>query len=112
MDAILYYDRVFKKVPAFHDIFESKFNLFKARSAKRYQIGNDHLILMQEIKDILLEHKKSPVEFTRRDKFVICSDKYVMRTISLEEMGGYINKAKLFIQAVDTITTENERIFR
>ena len=112
MAAILYYDRLFKKIPPFNDTFESKFNIFKARCIERHGLDNNYLIDMQDIKNTLLEHKKSPIEFARKDKFVICSENYKMKTIDLNVLSEYINKAKVFIQEMDNIVSKNERIFR
>ena len=112
MSAILYHDRLFKKIPAFNDTFESKFNLFKARCVDEHKLDKSYLIDLYDIKSTILEHKKSPVEFTRKDKFVICSEDYKMRTISLTELANYINKAKVFIQDMDNIVSKNDGLFR
>ena len=112
MSAILYYDRLFKKIPPFNEAFESKFNTFKARCVEKYNLDKTYLIDMQDIKNTISEHKKSPIEFARKDKFVICSENYKMRAIGLNELSTYINKAKVFIQEVDNITSKNDGLFR
>jgi len=112
MSSVLYYDRLFKRIPHFQDNFESKFNIFKEISASKYGVDADHLKHIQEIKEIIVEHKKSPIEFVRKDRFVICSDNYRMKSIGVEEIKNYITKAKLFIQEMDNITKKNEGIFR
>jgi hypothetical protein len=112
MGAILYYDRLFKRVPPFHDTFESKYSLFKERCIGRYNLSKDYLALMEEVKDIILQHKKSPVEFTRKDAFVICSDNYRMKTITIEKIKEYISRTKSFVSAMESITSKNEGIFR
>lgn len=112
MGAILYHDRLFKKIPPFQETFESKFNMFKERCVIRHNLDKGHITDIQNIKDIIVEHKKSPVEFVRKDRFVICSDSYRMRAIGVNEIADYINKAKLFIQEMDDIVCENEGIFR
>lgn|SRR3989338_6406182 len=111
MATVLYYERLFKRIPPFHDNFESKFNLFKMKTAIRYNISQEYLYLMQEVKDIIIEHRKSPVEFTRENKFVICSSTYNMKTISVDQMKKYIQKTKSFLEIAESIVSKNESIF-
>ena len=111
MGALLHYERTYKRVPPFQDTFVSKFNVFQQKCVPMYNISKDYLTTMQETKEIILQHKKSPVEFTRRDAFVICSDDYQMKTISLEKMRGYITKSKLFIKDIDNIINKNVEEF-
>jgi hypothetical protein len=112
MSAILYHQRLFTKIPPFQDTFESKFHMFKSKIVLKYNIDKGHIIDIQDIKEVIEEHKKSPVEFVRKDRFIICSDSYRMKSIGLNEIQNYINKAKLFIELMDKITKENEGIFR
>lgn len=112
MGAILYYDRLFKRVPPFSDTYGSKYNLFKERCVRRYNLNKDYLKLMEEVKEIILQHKKSPVEFTRKDAFVICSDNYKIKTITVEKIKNYISKTKRFVKDMETITSKDERIFK
>jgi len=55
MSAILYYERLFKRIPPFHDSFESKFNIFRARCTRRYNLSEDHIMLIQLVKEIIPE---------------------------------------------------------
>ena len=112
MSSVLHYDRMFHKIPAFEDNFESKFNMFKQKSMVRHGINHKYLEDMQKIKILLMEHRKSPVEFSKKDKFVICSDKFDVKTISVKDMQRYKNNCRLFIQDVSSVTSKNEDIFR
>jgi len=112
MSSILYYDQLFKRIPPFPDNFTSKFELFKDKCMNRYNIDLEHLRIMKEVKEIVVAHKKSPVEFSRKDNLVICNADYRMRTISANEVKIYIEKAKLFIKNVISIVSKDETIFR
>jgi len=112
MSAILYQDRILKKIPLFNNTFESKFNMFKQRCVDRYRIDKSFISEMQNIKETIIQHKKSPVEFVRKDRFVICSDNYKLKTINIEEIKRYLNKAKLFIEEAINILSKNEGLFR
>lgn len=112
MGSILYYDRMFNKIPSFEDNFDSKFNLFFQKSIKFHDIDNMFIKDMKDLKEIIVEHKKSAVEFTKKDKLVICSDKFETKIITVKDMQSYINKCILFIKEAKAITSENERLFR
>lgn len=96
MSAILYYERSKKRIPAFGSNFENMLNTFKARCARRYRVSSEYIQMIEELKQIMDEHKRSPVEFSRKDKFVICSNEYHMQVITAAKIKNYINKAKLF----------------
>ncbi len=110
--AILYYERYFKRIPPFHETFESKLNMFRERCVLKYNIDKSYLTEIQDIKDIIIEHRKSPVEFKRKDQFVICSDNYRLKTLSINDIRKYLDKAKVFIEAIDTIVSKDEGLFR
>jgi len=112
MSSVLHYERLFKRIPSFHDNFENKFNLFKENCVKKYGFNMEHINLIREIKDIIVEHRKSPIEFVRKDRFVICSNNYSVRTIDINQIKKYIAEAKSFIREIDNIVSQNEGIFK
>lgn len=112
MASVLYYERLFKKIPPFHDTFESKYNMFKAKIMHKYDVSPLTMQMMTDIKEIIVEHKKSPIEFTRQNKFVICSDSYNMKTISMEQLKKYIADTKIFVERMSQLTRKNEEIFK
>ena len=112
MDSILYYDRLFKRIPLFQDTFESKYNMFRLKSARLHKLDSEYITMIAEIKELLDEHKKSPVEFVRNDKLVICNSSYNMKTLSIDELRTHIARAKLFIQEAEIITSKNEGLFK
>lgn len=112
MSSVLSYDKLFKKISVFPENFEARFHVFKEKCAPRYNIDKEHLSLIREIKDIIIAHKKSPVEFARNDRFVICSENYRMKTVSVDQLKKIIQKSKMFVQETSNIVNKNDRIFR
>ena len=110
MGSVLYYERLFKRVPPFHDNFSSKFNLSK-EYAEKENIDAGYLRLIQNMKEIIVKHKKSPVEFTRKDQFVICNGSYKLHTISVSELKDYVAKAKSFLSNTESIISRNGELF-
>ena len=112
MNSILYYERTFKKIPAFPENFEFKLKLFSEQCVQKYKIEKESVPILRKLKQIILEHKKSPVEFARSNAFIICNKDYKMEKITPELLKAYLSKAKVFIGQTKDITKENERIFR
>ena len=108
MAAILYYDRYYKRIPPFHGNFDSKFNMFREKIIKRYKIDDEYLKSMQEIKELIIEHQKSPIEFRKKEKFVICSEEYKIRTVTIDMMKDYVAKAKEFFLIIERIIKRQE----
>ena len=109
MASILLYERLYKRIPPFTETFDSMFTMFKARLTRRYHINIEYITLIQEVKKILEEHKKSPVEFARKGKFVICSDTYKIKVVDADLIKKYINKAKLFVIEAENMVKTNGR---
>ncbi len=107
--ALAYYDRDHKRVPPFQDKFDSIFNVFAMRSAPMYKISPVYIEMVQDIQSMIKEHKKSPIEFARKDKFIICSDTYNIKSLSLEQINKYVTETKKFKEQIEVIITENER---
>jgi len=110
--SILYYERLFKRIPPFQNNFKSKFNMFKEKIIRKHNIDKDYLKEIEDIRDIILEHKKSPVEFRKKDRFVICSESYRIKSVKVDDIKAYLNKAKVFIQVMDNIVKKDEGLFR
>jgi hypothetical protein len=111
MSSILHYERLFKLVPAFNDNFESKFHIFHKKRS-RYKIDQEHFDIMLELKEIILLHKKSPIEFKRKDRFVICTNNYKVKAITANQLKNYLKKAREFLDRMNQITSRNEMIFK
>lgn len=112
MASLLYYERTFKRVPAFVDNFENKFDLFKQKCVPKYNLDKEYTKLISDIKESVLAHRKSPIEFARNDNLVICSDNYKLRTVSVEQIKKYIGLTKTFLKETSAIVRKDERIFK
>jgi len=56
-------------------------------------------------------HKKSPLEFSRKDSFVICDDDFGFKTLTAKELKNLVEEAKHFFTEAEKITREHENIF-
>lgn len=109
MNAILEYDKLFKRISQFPDDFETKVHIFKTSCAKRYNISREYIVMIEDLKRILEHRNKSPMEFIRRDKFVIMNGSFKMKTLNYDKVKEYVNNAKPFIIKVNKILMKNDR---
>ena len=99
MGSVLHYEKLFKRIPAFQDNFESKFRVFSQKSSRRYGINKEYLRIMQEIKEMLIEQGKGGKD-------------YLNSELSPAQVKEYIAKAKQFVSEAEKIVSKNERIFK
>ena len=112
MSSILHHERLFKLVPAFQDSFESQFRVLHQRCSRRHQIDQEYFKLILELREALQLHKKSPIEFRRKDRFIICTNNYKVKAITSNQLKEHLKKAKGFLDLTHQITSRNERFFK
>jgi len=111
MEALLYYDALYKRISPYPKEFRNQFDIFRNHTARRYNIPNDQLMLIAEVNDVVNNRNKSKVEFARRDQFVIATSDYRVKTINIEKIKNYINLTKRFIGKVNEVQEASDRRF-
>lgn len=111
MSSILYHERLFKVIPPFQDNFESKFRLLYQKRV-RYKISQEYFDLILELKEIIQLHRTSPVEFRRKDRFIICTEKYKIKAITRNQLKNYLKKTKEFLNQMEQIVSRSQRFFK
>ena len=112
MSSVLSYELAFKRIIPYKDNFEGKYSVFCRKIVPRYNVKKEHLDLLQDVKSLVLKHRKSPVEFARKEKFVICDNGYQCETLEAPKLKGYLDKAKIFYNDMARITEKYENIFK
>lgn len=110
--ACLEYERIFKRIPPYPDTLEGQLLVMQNKLANKYRFTPQDVAFIKKQKELLISHKESPVEFVRKDKFVISDERYNLKTLSMAEMKKNIATAKGLIGKLYQTTTENDRIFR
>ncbi len=110
MGALLHFERLNKNIPPFHDNFESKYNVFKMEVAGKQGISNEHIKFIGDVKNMVAAHRKSPVEFSRKGAFVMCSEDYSMRKVEPAPMKDYLSKARSFVEDVSSIIDKQKNL--
>lgn len=107
IEALIRYERLYKRIPPIQESFESKFDVFK-KCLSRYNIDRESTLLIYDLKTLLDSRQKSPVEFIRKDKFVICSQNYKTQTITLSKVKDYLTKSRPLFEKISKIIIKND----
>src|SRR3989338_8236084 len=104
MTAILQYEQDLQLVSGFNENdFQSKFNTFRSKSVRRNQISGSIVSLIQELKEIVDLHQKSPMVFQRGASVVICDKQYELKTLTARDIAQYVNQTKEFLNVMERI---------
>ncbi|MFT4343235.1 MAG: hypothetical protein ACMXYE_00640 [Candidatus Woesearchaeota archaeon] len=107
--AFLSFELTYKKIPPFENTFESKMRIMKQKIIERYSLDSDILKTMRTLREIIIAHQESPVEFSRGEKFIICSDTYSIKDISEPYVQNLFSKTKVFIdELISVMNTQIE----
>jgi len=109
--SILEYEKIYKRIPAYHDSIDFKTNLFREKIMPRYKLNEKHIKLIKTLIELSKAHKESAVEFPRKEKLVMCSDTYEMRTITVKDLKSLITDTKQLVEDAHQVTSKNDRIF-
>ena len=101
--AVLINEKEAKNILSFGDSFESRFGLFKLNLARRFKFTSADIGFIHDIKQIIRQHKDSPIEFARGSKLVICSNDYDIYALTPERIKDYLTKTKSFVQKIKTV---------
>lgn len=103
MDSVLYYDRMFKRIDSVPDAFNLRFEVFKAKCMPRHNIDREFVEFILDLKNVINTRKESAIDFTRKDRFYICSDDYRMQAITFDKIKGYLIQTKSFLNKINSL---------
>ena len=108
VDALLNYEKYYKRIIAVPENFEDKFGVLKTEVSKRYNITNETLLVIRDINEVVNNRKKTGAEFLKKDN-VLMFNEYKTKTLNLKKIKDYINITKLLINKINTIVGQNAR---
>lgn len=103
IEALLYYERLYKRIKTYPDDFISRLDVLKFKVAEKYGINKESLLLVFDIHNFVEARKKSPMEFARRDKYIVCNDEYKIQSIDYKTTKNFLNQTKIFIAKINKI---------
>ncbi len=103
VDAVLLYDREYKRIMLIPQDFTSKLEIFRKSCMPRYSINSSYLNLIHDLREIQEARKTAKMEFTRQDKFVLSQDNFKLRTLTYQNVKNFVNLTKSFFEKVNSI---------
>ena len=98
IQALLNHDHLHKQLQEIPKDFEKQLILFENKIMPKYKISKDVLKTIKDVKNIMKQHKSSAVEFTRKEKYFVCDDKYKMKTLDAEQLKVFVFNTRPLIQ--------------
>jgi len=97
INAILYYDYIWKRIELHKDP-KINFDTFLGKCSPRLELGTEEIRDILELFATVESHRKSPLEFMRKDKIVIMSTSLRTSIIDLERVKKYLNLSKRMLE--------------
>lgn len=107
INSVLQYDYLGKRITLSSDPKEN-FETFINKSAKTYSIPESELQDLIDFIRMIENHKKSAMEFARKEKIIILSKDLKTTQIDLEKMRGYLNLGRKMLEKTKIIVTGNQ----
>ena len=101
ISSILQYEYLYKRIKLYNNP-KTNFKTFEEKCTKRYNITEQEINLIQELFEIVEEHKKSAMEFMKNEKIVILSQSLQQKTLTLEKTKEFLVVAKNILQKIKT----------
>ena len=101
INSILQYDYLWKRVQLYKDA-KSNFQVFRHKCAPRYHIEREQITEILEILALVEKHRKSPLEFQRKDKVVIMSNNLKTSVIDIERVKSYLTTSKKLLERANS----------
>ncbi|MFH1359125.1 MAG: hypothetical protein ABIH37_04505 [archaeon] len=99
VNTILNYEYLYKRIKLYSD-YDSNLDTF-IKVAKNYSLSNEQIKRIKEIINLNKKHKKSAIEFVKRDKVVIMSDNLGTQVLDLVVIKQYLLLAKELLMKVN-----------
>lgn len=108
LDALLEYEKYWKRIGAFPESFSFKINIFEKKIISRYKLDLKYLKLLKLLLELKIYIRESPIRFKKQDKYILSTEDYKMMTLDIDKVKRYLNIVKNFIKDVDKIILNNE----
>jgi hypothetical protein len=96
--AVLEYEKDLKFISTYEKTFEGKLDMFRRKVITKHGLKTDILDFIVGVKKTLDEHKKSTVEFRKKETYVISDNDYNLTTLKIEDVKKTLTKAKHHIE--------------
>jgi len=80
--------------------FEEKINMLKFKNNAKLSLSEEDFAYLNEVHFLYEKHKNSPIEFSRKEKFIISDDDYILHTLTLENLMVFFQNAKKIVAKI------------
>lgn len=105
INAILEFEKNFKNIE-YKD--HEKIEFFRRKIVTKYALDSEMVDFYTELKSTLETHRKSDVEFTKKEKFVISDKEYNLKTLTYDDVKKKYNSAKSYVSQIFKIIEKYE----
>ena len=85
-----------------------KLELFRRKIVTKYALDQDMVDFYAELKSTLDTHRKSDVEFTKKEKFVISDEEYNLKTLTYDDVKKKYKLARSYVDQIFKIIEKYE----
>lgn len=103
VDGLLKFEKNFKNINYKKN---EKMDIFRRKIVTKYALDPKIIPFINDLKDIVESHKRSNVEFIKKEKFVISDNNYNLHTLSFEDLKDKHKKAKNYINELSKIISQ------
>lgn len=98
--ALLEYEKGSKTISGYDPTFDGKMEIFRRKIMTRYGMDGKILDFITDVRETLDGHKKSRMEFTKKDKFVISDNDYNLKTLKIDDVKKMLSEAKRHVEGL------------
>jgi hypothetical protein len=100
LESLLIHEQTHKRISQVPKDLNSKLLIYN-NYCKKHGFPQEAAFLIRELAKIVKARKEAPMEFVRKNKFVICSDDYRMKVIDEKTIKKYLILSRSFITKVE-----------
>ncbi|MBI5871479.1 hypothetical protein HZB88_00130 [archaeon] len=109
VEALIRHEQEYKRLPAGRFDAELGIQAFREHCMQRYKFDRKLLNTLLELKMLSSMRAQSPIEFSKREQFIICTKEYQTRIIELQKVKQYLNDVRELMTNVEAITNAGDR---
>ncbi len=103
MGALLYNERMYKRVDPGVGDFDSEVGVFSDHCVRRYGLPAGCARMVKDVRSLADKKKACPVEFARKDMYVLCSDSYKMDSLDIRTVKGFVDCARQLLDRTSEV---------
>ncbi|MBS3167613.1 hypothetical protein J4216_00630 [Candidatus Woesearchaeota archaeon] len=105
---VLYYEKLNKRIDTLPLDYDNIIFVFENQVVNRMKLNKEIIRVIRELKIVLNQHSQSPLEFSRKNKFVICNNDYSkIKALDITMLKVYIGVIRSFIEFIGGLGQNN-----